>query len=210
MFERYKTHDYNSTLFNRGVVRNNGEYLMLNESILKGYFAPIVGGGEDTSRIAIMAFREYENKSLLGKDDEDVEDRMALYKSLINLFVDFSPYQMRDSTLTRKWHEKPSRYDDVYFEHGEVYMDGDVKVMTVDMQDKRKEERSNALGQVQLDYDKMAVKGAHLQMRPSGLRFGMMKTVLRVARVKLVDFFAYLDYDYHLVRDKYVPFSVLP
>lgn len=206
--KHYKTNDYNSMLFNREVVKINGEYLMLNESILKGYFAPIIGGGEDTSRIEILAYREYENKSLLGKSDEELEERMTLYESLLNVFVDFSAYRMWDSTLTRQWFEDKRKYDDVYFEHGEVLRDGDVNIMTIDMHDKRKEERSNAVGQMQLDYDKMAVRGAHLQARPSGLKYGMMKTLLRVARVKLVDFFAYLDYDYHLVRDKYVPFSV--
>jgi len=79
---------------------------------------------------------------------------------------------------------------------------------TITMHDKRSEGRSKATGELQLDYDKMAIQGAHLEARPSGLRYAGMKAVLRLARIKLEDFFAYVDYDYHLVRDKYVSYSV--
>jgi len=122
--KHYKTHDYNSTLFSREVGRINGEYLRLNESILKGYFSPIVGGGDDTSRISVLGFREFENKALLERGRGNLEEKKALYESLINLFVDFSPYVLWDSTFTRAWYEDEKRFDKVHFEHGQVLKDG--------------------------------------------------------------------------------------
>lgn len=48
------------------------------------------------------------------------------------------------------------------FEHGEILRDGEKNIMNILVYDKRNEERSNATGTIQLDYDKPAVRGAHL------------------------------------------------
>lgn len=105
----YTSYDVNSTLFAREVVRINGQYLRLNEAILKGFFTSFSAEtpSEDTSRIKILAYREYENTALLESGTGDLEEKKMLYESLLNFFVDFSAYRLFDSTFTRNWYEKP-------------------------------------------------------------------------------------------------------
>ena len=230
--EYYSSSTFNSVVFSRELVKINGEFYSLSEALLKGYFQPFLTNTGDTSRIKVLAYRQFSNKDVgkplidekksakrvkkeekknvkrvkKGEDVEEVKsDEEEMYETFKAFFASLSVHNLWDSTLIRSFYKDSASFDESYYTQGRMLHEGDKQIMEIRMHNKKKEDKSAQTGHILLDYESLAFRELQVEVSPSGAGWVAAKTALLLFGYKIHYLIADITYRYKEENGTYIP-----
>lgn len=235
----YANQAYNSTIFSRELVRINGEFYTLSESILKGRFVSPFdeASSGDTTRVGILAYRYFENqgageelidekksakrvkkqekenrkKEKKGEEIEEVKtDAEEMYETFKSFFASISVYQLWDSTaVIASYRDTAKNESEIRYTQGRFFNEPDQRRMEIRMHNKKNEEKSQMTGALILDYDSLEFVSADVDFTPRGVAWGAVKTAIRLFGYKILSFSFKIAYQYKEVDGKFLPHNTV-